>query len=105
MLTERAVPTDVLDHGEVLWLAGFGSPVRVPRAITGGLEPRSVQSVHIMLNRAFADAVRWKYLSANPVEYAVRVRRDRKGHSLWTPQQLKQFLASAADDRLYAMWL
>lgn len=78
---------------------------RVPRAITGGLEPRSVQSVHIMLNRAFADAVRWKYISTNPVEHAVRVRRDRKGHSVWTPQQLKQFLATAADDRLYAMWL
>ncbi|MHA6622890.1 tyrosine-type recombinase/integrase [Pseudonocardia sp. DLS-67] len=75
-----------------------------PRA-TGGLEPRSVQSIHIMLNRAFSDAVKWQYADVNPVKGAARIRRSRKRHNVWTPEQLKRFLATARDDRLYAMWL
>jgi len=78
---------------------------RTPRPDSTGLEPRSVQSVHIMLNRAFADAARWKYITTNPVEHAARIRRRRRGHAVWTPEQLKRFLATAEPERLYAMWL
>jgi integrase len=79
---------------------------RVPRPRpTDGLEPRSVQSIHIMLNRAFSDAVTWKYIDTNPVKGAARIRRSRRRHNVWTPEQLTRFLRTARDDRLYAMWL
>ncbi|TQM11130.1 site-specific integrase [Pseudonocardia kunmingensis] len=79
---------------------------RLPNArANGGLEPRSVQSIHIMLNRAFADAVTWKYIDANPVKHAARIRRSRREHNVWTPDQLRQFLATARSDRYFAMWM
>lgn len=78
---------------------------RVPAAYTAGLDARSVQSVHIMLNRAMADAVRWRYIGENPVTNAARVRRSRKGHTVWTPDELRRFLTEAKGERLYAMWL
>src|SRR4030088_3445082 len=47
MLTDRAVPTDVLDHGEIVWLAGFAPPAlyrqgcRDPGAPSRSLGPAS----------------------------------------------------------------
>lgn len=78
---------------------------RVPGAYDAGLAPRTVQSVHIMLRRAFADAVRWRYIADNPVIAAPRIRRPRRGHSVWPPDQLRRFLVEAEGERLFAMWL
>jgi integrase len=58
-----------------------------------------------MLNRAFADAVSWRYIAKNPVTSATRVRQMRRGHDVWTPEQLRRFLFEARAERLYAMWL
>jgi integrase len=104
-------PRELATAAEVSYSAGVRARQRfragrVPQpGRSDGLEPRSVQSVHIMLNRALADAVAWKYIDANPVKNAVRIRRDRRRHSVWTPDQLKRFLATALDDRLCSMWL
>jgi hypothetical protein len=54
------------------------------------------------VDAAFADAVNWKYLSENPVIGAARIRQERKGHNVWTPDQLRPFLLTAKDERLYA---
>jgi integrase len=78
---------------------------RIPAPHTTGLDARTVHSVHTMLNRAFADAVSWRYIAENPVTTATRVRQMRKGHDVWTPDQLRRFLAEARAERLYAMWL
>lgn len=78
---------------------------RVPATYNPGLEPRSVQTIHIMLNRALSDAKTWKYIETNPAATAPRIRRERRGHSVWTPQQLRAFLETASQDRLAAMWL
>lgn len=78
---------------------------RIPRPYSAGLDARTVHSVHTMLNRAFRDAVTWRYITENPVVGAARVRQTRKGHDVWAPEQLRRFLAEAKAERLYAMWL
>ena len=78
---------------------------RVPTTYSPGLDPRTVHSVHIMLNRAFADAVTQRLLSDNPVTDAARVRQTRKAHTVWDPEQLRRFLTEARPERLYPMWL
>lgn len=78
---------------------------RVPEAYKSGLDPGTVDSIHIMLGRAFGDAETWKYIASNPVTESARVSRVRKRHQVWTPDQLKAFLAEAKKERLYAMWL
>ncbi|WP_051898542.1 tyrosine-type recombinase/integrase [Sciscionella sediminilitoris] len=78
---------------------------RIPKEYSSSLDNTTIQSVRIMLHRAFEDAVAWQYMEANPVSDAVRVRRTHKVHSTWTPEQLKAFLAEARRERLYAMWL
>jgi integrase len=78
---------------------------RVPTAYSPGLDPRTVHSVHIMLSRAFGDAVTQRLLSDNPVTDAARVRQTRKAHTVWDPEQLRRFLTQARTERLYPMWL
>jgi len=78
---------------------------RVPGDYSAGLDARTVHSVHTMLNRAFRDAVSWRYITENPVTLATRVRQPRKAHDVWTAEQLRRFLAEARMERLYAMWL
>jgi hypothetical protein len=87
---QEASPRDLANAGKVTYSAGVRAlqryrAGRAPLDYAPGLDARSVQSVHIMLNRALADAVRWKYIADNPVTNAARVRRSRKGHTVWTP--------------------
>lgn len=69
---------------------------------TGGLSPRTVRYVHVVLHRALGDAVRWGRLARNPADHADPPRAQRAERSIWGPQELRTFLAAAADDRLYA---
>jgi integrase len=73
----------------------------------GGLSPASVRRVHAVLHRACRDAVRWGRLTVNPVDAADPPKASAE-HSdklpVWTAEQLSAFLASVADDRLFALW-
>jgi len=71
----------------------------------GGLSPKTVRNIHVMLHRALKDAVRWGYLPRN-VAVAVDppVGRSAERH-VWTPDQLGAFLEHVRADRLYALWL
>jgi integrase len=107
---QQATPRQLSSAGAVSYaagvraLAGFRAG-RIPAEFSPGLDPRSVQSIHIMLNRALNDAVKWKYLVDNPVRHAVRIKRPQRGHRVWTPDELRRFLAAARADRLHGMWL
>jgi integrase len=70
------------------------------------LGSRSVDSVHRTLRKALNDAVKVEQLiTSNPVE---RARRPRVGRSeamrIWTPDQLRTFLSTAASHRLFAFY-
>jgi integrase len=71
----------------------------------GGLSPRSVRYVHTILHRALRDAVRWGKLPRNPAEMADPPRSRAPEMKTWQKEELRRFLASVEDDRLYAAWL
>jgi integrase len=103
-------PKDVAAAGDVTYSAATRAvrryqAGRIPATYSAGLDARTVLGVHIMLSRAFADAVAWKYLTDNPAAEAKRIRQERKGHKVWTPDELRRFLVTAREERLYAMWL
>ncbi|MEU8306889.1 tyrosine-type recombinase/integrase [Actinomadura sp. NPDC048955] len=71
-----------------------------------GLSPRTVAHVHSVLRKAFGDAVRVdELIASNPTE---RAKRPRLHHGepgkVWTPAQLRVFLASAEGHRLSAFF-
>ena len=73
----------------------------------GPLSASSVRRVHAVLHGACHDAVRWGRLTVNPVDAADPPRASAE-HSdclpVWSAEQLSSFLASVADDRLFALW-
>jgi integrase len=82
---------------------------RVPIDAGAGLAPKTVKNVHRMLHRAFADAVAWDYLVANPAEHASLPREQRRMSrnrpQPWTVEELTTWLRIALTDRFAALWL
>lgn len=70
----------------------------------GGLSTRTVRIVHVLLHRALRDAVRWGLTERNVAELADPPAVKSKEAAVWTPEQVRAFLASTADDRLAALW-
>jgi integrase/predicted RNA-binding Zn-ribbon protein involved in translation (DUF1610 family) len=73
----------------------------------GGLSASSVRRVHAVLHRACHDAVRWGRLTVNPVDAADPPKASAEHAErlpVWTAEQLSAFLASVADERLFALW-
>lgn len=106
----EATPRELAEIGKVTYSAGVRAAQRyragrIPSDYSTGLDPRSVHSVHIMLNAALHDAVEAKYIAENPVTKAGRVRQERRSHRVWTPDELRRFLAAAKADRFFPMWL
>jgi integrase len=73
----------------------------------GGLSPKTVHNVHVMLHKALHDAVRWNYLPRNVAEFADPPRQTSSGKAMrtWTPDELRGFLDFVKDDTLYAAWV
>lgn len=72
----------------------------------GGLSRQTVSYVAMILKRALSAAVRQNLLARNPADGAdpPRPRSERK-MSTWSPDELRSFLQSVRDDRLYAAWV
>ncbi|HZU74088.1 MAG TPA: tyrosine-type recombinase/integrase [Acidimicrobiales bacterium] len=73
--------------------------------------PRSARTIEVarkVLGMALADAVRWGILSRNPVDAAkpdlVRLGGPKRPPTIWTKQQLGQFLRSVEAERDFALW-
>ena len=61
----------------------------------GGLSPKTVRNVHVVLRKALRDAVRWSRLSVNPADSANPPKvRDAGSRDLktWTAEELRRFL-------------
>ena len=70
-----------------------------------GLSPRTVEYVHAVLRKAFRDAVVVdQILLSNPVERAKRPRKTRAEPGSRTPAQLRAFLDTARQHRLFAFY-
>lgn len=76
-----------------------------PKPEGHGLGPRTVQYVHVVLHRAFRDAIRWGRVARNPCDLADPPRSVARPRTrTWTGEQLGAFLDASADDRLYGLW-
>ncbi len=75
-----------------------------------GLSPTTVRRIHVQLNKAFNDAIRWELLLRNPCQQAdppsanevkARALAARK---IYTWDQLRTFMDEASTDRLHGLW-
>ena len=72
-----------------------------------GLSPMTIHHVHACLHKACRDAVRWGHIARNPLDAADPPRKKGDGTKemkTWSKEQLKSFLASVVDERLYGLW-
>jgi integrase len=74
----------------------------------GGLAPRTVRYVHVILHKSLRDAVRWSLLTRNPADFAdpptpksARAAEMRT----WSATQLRAFLQHTAPHRLHAAFV
>ncbi len=74
----------------------------------GGLSPKSVRIVHSILHKALSDARRKGTLTRNVAEVAdapkARSAAKRPEIKVWTPEELRAFLALVAENRHHAAW-
>lgn len=74
----------------------------------GGLDPKTVLEIHVILRKALHDACRQGLVARNVVEDAEppKRRRPRQDVRAWTSTQLLTFLETARSDRLFpAFWV
>ena len=67
----------------------------------------TIHHVHSCLHKACKDAVRWGHIARNPLDAADPPRKKGDGTremQTWTKEQLKAFLETVKDDRLYSLW-
>ena len=72
---------------------------------TGGLNPRTVQRIHTIINSALKHAVRCEVISKNVAQYVVK--RKMKKHQIdpYTPEELKTFIELIRDEELYPVFM
>jgi integrase len=72
------------------------------------LSAATVRRVHVVLHRAFRDAMRWGLIARNPCVGAdpPKLRANRQAQfSTWSADELKRFLDFVHDHKLYPLWL
>ncbi len=63
-----------------------------------------VRNIHRVLHNALNYAVRLGYIARNPTEAVDKPREDTEERTVYTPEQIRRFLAAVDGDRLQAMW-
>jgi integrase len=71
----------------------------------GRLAPKTVRNVHVLIHRVLKDAVRWGYVVRNVADAADPPKVKPAKLQVWSPDQLRAFLAHVQGDRQYAAWL
>ncbi len=70
-----------------------------------GLSRGRIRKIHVTLNRALKDAVRWRYISRNPAAEVTPPQEYQREMDVLSVQQVKQLLSAARDDRLEAAYV
>ena len=70
-----------------------------------GLSRGRVRKIHVTLNRALKDAVRWRYISRNPAAEVSPPQEYPREISVLTPEQIRQLLSAARGDCLEAAYV
>lgn len=61
----------------------------------------NIQKVHTLINAALKRAYKWGMIGKNVAELVDRPQADVKEREIWSPEEAKQFLAAAKDDRYF----
>ncbi|MBI4507212.1 MAG: site-specific integrase [Chloroflexi bacterium] len=69
------------------------------------LAPRTVQYAHAVIHRALKQAVRWNLVARNVADAVDPPRPNRKEITPLSPEQSRQLLEAARDDRLHALYM
>jgi len=64
-----------------------------------GFAPRTIRYAHAVFSMALSKAVEWGNIVVNPCDYAELPRLSRKETKAFSPEQAKQFLEFAKDNR------
>lgn len=71
----------------------------------GGLSPTTVRYIGTIVGAVLADAAKRGVISRNPMDAATPPRPKHRGdHTVWSQQQVRQFLSSTKGDRLFPLW-
>src|ERR1019366_7582156 len=70
-----------------------------------GCSGRLRQMVHAVLHNALGRALKWNLVVRNVCEAVESPKAAKKMMQVWNPQEAGTFLATAADDRLYALYV
>lgn len=73
--------------------------------LDSGLSSRTVQYVHVVMNRALKQAVRWGLLPRNVSEAVNPPKTHRKEMRPLSPEQARSLLQAAREDRLEALYV
>jgi integrase len=72
---------------------------------TAGRAPKTIRNIHGVMSKALADAERWGLVGRNVARRADVPALVRPKLRVWSPEQIRAFLAAVASDRLFAAWL
>jgi integrase len=72
--------------------------------LASGLSNRTVRYIHAIVHRTLDQAVRWGLVSRNVADFTNPPTPKRRQMKVYTPEQIKRFLATAQEDRLYPLW-
>jgi integrase len=75
------------------------------KLLEGGLAPRTVRQVHMVLRRALKQAVLWRILPSNPSDAVSPPRAGRKEIRTLSEEGVRHLLEVAADTRHHAVWV
>jgi integrase len=70
-----------------------------------GLSPRTVRTVHVVVRRALADAVREGTLGRNVAAAAALPRVGHVEQAAWSADEARGFLDATRDDRMHALFV
>jgi len=73
--------------------------------LTRGLQARTIRNSHIILRKALAQAVRWRFINRDPSQEVKSPAVPHREMQVLDAQQARAFLAEAKGDRLYALYL
>lgn len=72
---------------------------------TGGLAPRTVRHLHVVMHEALDFAVKMQLVSRNVTDAVDAPRFSRKEMTTWTPEHIRMFLVTAAGDTYSPIWI
>jgi integrase len=74
------------------------------RQLERGYKPSTVQQTHSVLRAALAQAVEWREVPRNVAADVRAPRNDEPEREAWTVEEIRRFLATAADDPYGPLW-